>query len=161
MRFEDESDKFVNTNSSTNGASSGLPSNGTATNGAATSRRNGKMKARNGDAGFNNGHFAPDYFGHDREEVTRLIIQSLYDLGYHDSAQQLEEESSFPLESNEATRFRDAVENGQWNKVEALLDVLELHGDADKNLDDVITGGSTRTRWLGWSEWIVTKAASQ
>ncbi|EPS40252.1 hypothetical protein H072_5931 [Dactylellina haptotyla CBS 200.50] len=130
MRFEDESDKLVNS-STTNGASSLPPANGAATNGAG-SRRNGKMKAQNGDSA-SNGHLAPDYFGHDREEVTRLIIQSLYDLGYHDSARQLEEESSYPLESNEATRFRDAVENGQWKKVEDLLNVLELHEDADKN----------------------------
>ncbi|KAF3932851.1 hypothetical protein ABW19_dt0209727 [Dactylella cylindrospora] len=133
MRFEDESNKSEN---STNGAS-GLPegehSNGTSTNGA-SSRRTGKMKAQsNGNSAFN-GQLPPDYFGHDREEVTRLIIQSLYDLGYHDSARQLETESNYPLESDEATRFRDAVENGQWNKVEALLDILELHEDADKNV---------------------------
>ena len=80
------------------------------------------------------GSLSREYYGHDREEVTRLIIQSLYDLGYQTSAMQLESESSFPLESDDATRFRDAVEKGQWNKVEALLDVLELHENADKSV---------------------------
>ncbi|KAF3927668.1 Beta-TrCP [Orbilia brochopaga] len=137
MRFEDESDKLLH--NPTNGTSSGLSDgaetlpNGVSANGG-SSLRNGKMKAQNESSGtVNNGQLAPNYFGHDREEVTRLIIQSLYDLGYGSSARQLEAESNYQLESGEATSFRDAVEKGQWSKVEALLDVLELHEDADKN----------------------------
>ncbi|KAK6523769.1 hypothetical protein TWF281_001741 [Arthrobotrys megalospora] len=118
MRFEDESE--IIDISSTNGVA--------LTNGN-SSRKGGRMAERNGVGSRPEW----DYFGHDREEVTRLVIQSLYDLGYHDSAQRLEQESGFPLESDDATHFRDAVENGEWSKVEQLLDVLELHEDADKN----------------------------
>ncbi|EWC47369.1 hypothetical protein DRE_00337 [Drechslerella stenobrocha 248] len=132
MRFEDESDKLAsNPANGMSGLPDGAHPNGTSANGT-SSLRNGKMKAQNGTSGFK-GQLAPDYFGHDREEVTRLIIQSLYDLNYHDSARQLERESNYPLESGEATSFRDAVEKGQWSKVESLLDVLELHEDANKN----------------------------
>ncbi|KAK6352499.1 hypothetical protein TWF730_009323 [Orbilia blumenaviensis] len=114
MRFEDDSEKIET--SSTNGVA--------LTNGSSNGK-GGKMVNTNGTA--------RDYFGHDREEVTRLIIQSLYDLGYHDSASRLEQESNYPLESEEATLFRSAVENGEWARVEQLLDILELHEAADKN----------------------------
>ncbi|KAF3182569.1 hypothetical protein TWF225_006474 [Orbilia oligospora] len=118
MRFEDDSEN-VNNGSA----------NGVALTNGNSSRKGGKMVDKNG-VGSGPGR---DYFGHDREEVTRLIIQGLYDLGYRDSAQKLEQESTFPLESDDAAHFRDAVENGDWNKVEQLLGVLELQDNVDKN----------------------------
>ncbi|KAI4090267.1 MAG: hypothetical protein LQ344_004815 [Seirophora lacunosa] len=65
---------------------------------------------------------SPDsYFGHDREEVTRLLIQSLDDLGYHGAADKLSQESGFEVESAAVAQFRDAVLRGEWQQAEALL----------------------------------------
>lgn len=62
-----------------------------------------------------------DYFGHDREEVTRILIQSLYDLGYHDAASLLTRESGYQLETSAAAAFRQAVLEGRWAKAESIL----------------------------------------
>jgi len=61
------------------------------------------------------------WFGHDREEVARILIQSLTDLGYHQSARTLSKESGFELEGPEVAAFRHAVLNGEWADAEALL----------------------------------------
>ncbi|KAH0562255.1 hypothetical protein GP486_003051, partial [Trichoglossum hirsutum] len=63
----------------------------------------------------------PDYFGHDREEVARILIQSLIDLGYHDAAGALSQESGYQLESPSVAAFRSAVLRGQWADAEELL----------------------------------------
>jgi len=63
------------------------------------------------------GHF----FGHDREEVTRILIQSLTDLGYHDAAGALSGESGFELENPSVAAFRDAIQSGEWSEAESLL----------------------------------------
>lgn len=75
-----------------------------------------------------------DYFGHDREEVTRILLQSLWDLGYHRAAVKLEEESAFTLEAPEVSEFRQAVLKGEWNKAEKLLFSLDVDKDADTNV---------------------------
>lgn len=61
------------------------------------------------------------FFGHDREEVTRILIQSLSDLGYHNAAATLSRESGFELELPSVAAFRDAIQNGSWSEAEALL----------------------------------------
>lgn len=61
------------------------------------------------------------FFGHDREEVTRILLQSLSDLGYRDTARHLTEESGYELESPTVAGFRAAVLSGQWDEAEALL----------------------------------------
>jgi hypothetical protein len=61
------------------------------------------------------------YFGHNREEVTRLLIQALGDLGYQDSASSLVQESGYDLESPTVAALRHAVLNGEWAETEALL----------------------------------------
>jgi hypothetical protein len=61
------------------------------------------------------------YFGHDREEVTRLLIQALTDLGYHESADKLVQESGFELESPTVAAFRHSVLDGEWREAEYLL----------------------------------------
>lgn len=76
----------------------------------------------------------PSYFGHDREEITRIAIQSLVDLGYHRAAAVLEEESEYTLESLEVSEFRTAVLKGQWSKAEELLFGLEINKDYDVNV---------------------------
>lgn len=62
-----------------------------------------------------------EWYGHDREEVARILIQSLTDLGYHQSARSLSQESGFELEGPEVAAFRHAVLQGEWAEAEALL----------------------------------------
>ena len=63
----------------------------------------------------------PSYYGHDREEVTRLIIQGLNDLGYRDAAARLIHESGYELECPSVAAFRHAVLEGEWAEAEGLL----------------------------------------
>ncbi|KAE8446087.1 hypothetical protein EG329_012595 [Mollisiaceae sp. DMI_Dod_QoI] len=72
----------------------------------------------------------PPYFGHDREEVTRILIQALTDLGYDNAASSLSQESGYNLESPTVAKFRKAVLHGEWNEAEDLLfgDTLEEGG---------------------------------
>lgn len=64
---------------------------------------------------------ATDFYGHNRQEVTRLLIQSLSDLGYQSTARQLSQESGFELEVPNVAAFRTAVQSGHWSDAEALL----------------------------------------
>lgn len=61
------------------------------------------------------------FFGHDREEVTRILIQSLSDLGYHNAATTLSRESGYELEVPSVAAFRSAIQAGQWSEAEAIL----------------------------------------
>jgi hypothetical protein len=67
----------------------------------------------------------PDYFGHDREEVTRILIQGLDDLGYRSAAATLSRESGYDVESPAIAAFRSAVLQGDWAEAEALLAGLQ------------------------------------
>ncbi|KAK0130189.1 hypothetical protein ONS96_000713 [Cadophora gregata f. sp. sojae] len=71
--------------------------------------------------GHSSGKQKPTYFGHDREEVTRILIQSLTDLGYNSAASSLSQESGFNLESPTVAKFRNAVLDGEWSQAESLL----------------------------------------
>ncbi|KAF9439113.1 hypothetical protein BGZ76_011351 [Entomortierella beljakovae] len=64
--------------------------------------------------------------GLDRHELVRLMVQSLRGLGYNKSAQELEVESGFQLESPNVTRFRECVQNGNWELLEQLTEQLNL-----------------------------------
>ncbi|KAF4576667.1 hypothetical protein EYR40_000914 [Pleurotus pulmonarius] len=57
----------------------------------------------------------------DREEFVRLVIQSLRDVGYIESASTLEAESGYTLEASEVSQFRRYILEGQWTKAEASL----------------------------------------
>ncbi|EAW14864.1 WD domain protein [Aspergillus clavatus NRRL 1] len=61
------------------------------------------------------------YFGHDREEVTRILIQSLYELGYDGAASLLSKESGYQLESPAVGIFRRAILDGRWAEAENIL----------------------------------------
>lgn len=63
----------------------------------------------------------PSYYGHNREEVTRILIQSLYELGYDGAASLLGKESGYQLESPAVATFRSAVLEGQWTEAEHIL----------------------------------------
>ncbi|KAI8961572.1 WD40 repeat-like protein [Daldinia sp. FL1419] len=68
------------------------------------------------------------YFGHDREEVTRLLLQALTDMGYHSAAQSVSQESGFELENPMVAAFRNAVLGGSWNEAEELLSGATVSG---------------------------------
>ncbi|KAJ5669863.1 hypothetical protein N7462_010933, partial [Penicillium macrosclerotiorum] len=61
------------------------------------------------------------YYGHNREEVTRILIQSLYELGYNDAASTLSAESGYELETSGVATFRNAVLGGRWSEAEKIL----------------------------------------
>jgi hypothetical protein len=67
------------------------------------------------------GKSKPTYFGHDREEVTRILIQALSDLGYNGAAGTLSQESGYELETPSVAAFRNAVMQGEWAEAEDLL----------------------------------------
>lgn len=95
----------------TSKAVNGLSKAGPAINGSATSNGHTETAAAH----------SLDYFGHDREEVSRLLIQALSDLGYNASAEKLVQESGFDLESPTVAAFRNAVLRGEWADAEELL----------------------------------------
>ncbi|KAJ5114060.1 hypothetical protein N7456_002594, partial [Penicillium angulare] len=108
--------------SSTNGFSQ--VSNGSTSrkaNGQAAASSNGESQSQ---SQFNGtGKPAPNqsYYGHNREEVTRILIQSLYELGYDGSASMLSQESGYQLETSGVATFRSAVLGGRWSEAERIL----------------------------------------
>ncbi|PHH86869.1 hypothetical protein CDD83_9643 [Cordyceps sp. RAO-2017] len=63
----------------------------------------------------------PTYYGHNREEVTRILIQALSDMGYQAAAESVSRDSGFDLESPTVAAFRAAVLDGSWAEAEKLL----------------------------------------
>lgn len=61
------------------------------------------------------------YYGHKREEVTRIIMQSLYEMGYGGAASMLSAESGYQLETAGVATFRSAVLGGRWSEAERIL----------------------------------------
>lgn len=96
---------------------------GPATNGthkASTAAMNGSSREN----GKQQSHAAAppiSYFGHNREEVTRILIQALSDLGHQAAAESVSRDSGFELESPTVAAFRSAVINGSWDEAEELL----------------------------------------
>lgn len=141
------------TGSQANGASSasqrtavGSVANGTHKDGAATngSSNGDKEPAR---------HPQPDgsYHGHNREEVTRILIQALSDMGYQSAAESVSQDSGFSLESPTVAAFRSAVLSGSWADAEQLLQgaaASEADGGDGNGL--VLASGSDRTAMRLW-----------
>ncbi|GJE96447.1 WD40 repeat domain-containing protein [Phanerochaete sordida] len=57
----------------------------------------------------------------DREEFVRLVIQSLRDVGYIESAATLEAESGYTMETSDVSRFRQCILEGDWDSAEDTL----------------------------------------
>lgn len=93
------------------------------------------------------------FFGHDREEVTRILIQSLTDLGYHGAASSLSRESGYELENPSVAAFRDAILSGEWTEAEALL-FGSSHEPTQEDGEGGVTlknHGDKQNRWSGGS----------
>ncbi|KAK7998778.1 hypothetical protein PG991_014453 [Apiospora marii] len=87
---------------------------------AATSA-NGTQKAALATNGASKSRMPETFFGHDREEVTRILIQALSDMGYQTAAESVGRDSGFELESPTVASFRTAVLDGAWGAAEDLL----------------------------------------
>lgn len=83
---------------------------------------NGKQQSRHSEP-------TSTYFGHDREEVTRMLIQALSDMGYNSAAQTVSRDSGFELESPTVAAFRSAVLDGSWTEAEQFLFGASSAGD--------------------------------
>lgn len=109
-----------------------------------TTQKNGISTSTNGHSSPTNGHSSPhqngfstsiarrtssNFYGHDREEVTRLLIQGLGDLGYHSAANRLSQESGYEVESPAVAAFRNAIIQGQWPEAESLLFGVDSEAD--------------------------------
>jgi len=94
----------------------------------------------NGSSIVNAKLFSPTFFGHDRVEVTRILIQSLIDLGYNDAAGALVKESGYSLEGPTVAAFRNAVLNGDWAEAEELLFGSSMY-DSGGGIDLANSGG--------------------
>ncbi|KAI0636404.1 WD40 repeat-like protein [Trametes polyzona] len=57
----------------------------------------------------------------DREEFVRLVIQSLRDVGYTESAATLEAESGYIMETPEVAEFRRCILDASWESAETAL----------------------------------------
>ncbi|KAJ3053232.1 hypothetical protein HK097_004741 [Rhizophlyctis rosea] len=68
------------------------------------------------------------------QELVRLMVQSLQDLGLSESASTLQRESGYELESPTVSKFRAGVLSGNWSLVEGLLSSLDI---SSKNLKTV------------------------
>ncbi|PFH62075.1 hypothetical protein XA68_15166 [Ophiocordyceps unilateralis] len=122
------------TDADASGHSNGHRSNGstTVTNGAHKAATNGSS------AGDRHSPPASDpqpssYFGHDREELTRILIQALSDMGYQDAADSVSRDSGFDLESSTVAAFRSAVLDGSWVEAEKLLSGASMDGRGGGN----------------------------
>lgn len=113
-------------------------------------RRAGTAKAANGASSTHtNGNastLSATFFGHDREEVTRILIQGLTDLGYNGAAGALSDESGFELEGPTVAAFRNSVLQGEWAEAEALL-----FGTDDVDGGYGYVGGKRPERTEKWS----------
>lgn len=91
------------------------------------------------------------YFGHDREEVTRILIQALSDMGYHGAAESVSRDSGFELESPTVAAFRSAVVGGEWGEAEELLFGAVMSGDRSQQGNGlVLAPGSDRNVMRFW-----------
>ncbi|KAK2679327.1 WD40 repeat [Fusarium oxysporum f. sp. vasinfectum] len=99
--------------------------NKTALNGSSARDKNTSVIRRN--------EQSSKYFGHDREEVTRLLIQALSDMGYRTAADNVSQESGYELESPTVAGFRSAVLTGSWPVAEELLAGASLETECSGN----------------------------
>ena len=113
-------------------------------NGSEPSHTNGTSKKRSPVR-------SPTWQGHDRQEVTRILVQGLLDMGYNDAAHSLVSESGFELESPSVAAFRSAIIAGDWSEAESiLLGPDDPENDEQQDLGLVLAEGADRGQMLFW-----------
>lgn len=130
MRSDEHARSIVSNGYSTNSAFHGPRKAAVSMNGHSPNLNGSGQTLRNGTSKRRNPR-SPSYRGHNREELTRILIQGLKDMGYDNSANLLSSESGYELESSEVASFRSAILSGHWNEAERIL--------SDSSQDD---GGS-------------------
>jgi hypothetical protein len=63
--------------------------------------------------------------GFKREELVRLMLQSLRELGYNATARLLEQESGFLMEDPVSAQLRQCILAGDWDQAEKLLPTVD------------------------------------
>ncbi|KAL8978081.1 MAG: hypothetical protein Q9205_006251, partial [Flavoplaca limonia] len=122
MRFHQDASTTNGTRNGSKGSKQSSPNSQPVSNGTnGHTNIHGSMPQKNGVHQPTARATQQDFYGHDREEVTRLIIQGLDDLGYHEAANTLSRESGYEVESPAVALFRHAVLQGDWREAEALL----------------------------------------
>lgn len=131
------SQRYTNGSSRSSRSSGPRSPLGKVANGDSHTARETNGSYTNGGSATNGTLVPTTYFGHDRDEVTRILIQSLTDLGYHDAAGALCKESGRQLEGPTVASFRSSVLNGDWDEAEELLFGTIIHDDGGGvGLDD-------------------------
>ena len=122
MRLDPDSSSSNGPQHHANGSSPKATKNGTSisTNGHSSPSNGTRSPTQNGFS-KSDARKQVGYFGHDREEVTRLMIQGLEDLGYRSAANRLGQESGYEVESPGVAAFRNAIIQGDWSEAESLL----------------------------------------
>jgi WD repeat-containing protein 26 len=138
MRYEAETSNNPGSSGLSNGSHSALNKNGVNGSGHATVS-NGVSPHTNGSS--HNPTPRPTYHGHDREEVARIMIQSLKDMGYTAAASALIKESGYELESPSVATFRTSVLQGNWAEAEKIL-----FGDSVGSHSNGTTNGKSASR---------------
>ncbi|KAI9101155.1 WD40-repeat-containing domain protein [Phlyctochytrium arcticum] len=88
--------------------------------------------AQNGSSSSTNGRAVVQLKNGREEELVRLIVQSLQDLGLKESAEAVQKESGTCLETTAVKEFRQGVLSGDWAAVEKLLPTMKIKlGDSD------------------------------
>lgn len=91
------------------------------------------------------------YFGHNREEVTRILIQALTDMGYQAAADNISQQSGYSLESPTVAAFRSAVLAGSWAEAEELLRGATVADETSQGGNGlVLTSGSDKDVMRFW-----------
>ncbi|EMR10228.1 hypothetical protein PNEG_01500 [Pneumocystis murina B123] len=70
----------------------------------------------------------------EKEEIIRLILQTLKDFGYKSSVSHLEQESGFSVESTHVLQFRKSILTGDWKHAEELLSFLYINEEVPTNI---------------------------
>ncbi|KAI2633841.1 WD40-repeat-containing domain protein [Xylaria nigripes] len=152
-RKRSEVTMLANTDGS--GTANGRPSsyaNGkTSSHSSVASTQNGTHKSGSSKNTPSKPRSVEKYFGHDREEVTRLLIQALTDMGYHAAAQNVSQMSGYELENPTVASFRAAILEGNWVTAEELLDDSVPFDESKNNSNGlVLSNGADRSMMKFW-----------
>ncbi|KAI8633077.1 WD40 repeat-like protein [Xylariaceae sp. FL1651] len=151
-RAEDTMLADVDSSGTTNGTSRSYANGKSNSRPSAAATANGTRKSGLSMNGSSKPRHPEKYFGHDREEVTRILIQALSDMGYHTAAQNVCQDSGYELESPTVASFRAAVLDGDWVEAEELLDGTVSSGEAGSQNSNglVLASGADRNVMRFW-----------
>jgi WD40 repeat protein len=82
---------------------------------------NGGRGISNGSGGKSKGRDDGKLYKFDEVDLTRLIIQSLKELGYEKSAKEVENESKIKLTSDSMKEFEESIIKGKWEESIGIL----------------------------------------